>query len=257
MELPFHDLIQANTGPLIRVRPAVGGSGFSTTAVVTPEEGPQVFVKGVPNRPGGRRDAAHREAAIAPHLNGLGPALLWQVEDQGWFVAGYEVVDGRPADFTPASPDLPRVVEAAERVGALDLPSVAEKWGETRWDRFTDRPGLLSGATLTHTDLHPHNILLARGQTWVVDWEWPTLAAGFVTAGCLVGQLIAAGHSAADAEYWVSRGRGWKNAAPEAIDEFARAQVRMQKWVVQMRPEDGWRVAMLDAARAWEKHRGA
>lgn len=142
-----------------------------------------------------------------------------------------------------------------DQITDLVLPETVVGWQETRWDRFTDRPDLLAGDTLTYTDLHPNNILIDGDRTWVVDWEWPTLAAGFLTEGGLVGQLIASGHSPASAESWVSAGREWQAADPAAIDEFARAQVRMQEWIVEQLPDQGWRKAMLSAAQEWVQYR--
>lgn len=254
MDLPFHDLMVPHTGAVTHTRPATGGSGFATAVFVHGEAG-AFFVKAVPNRPGGRLDAARREALVNPALFGLAPRLLFQTEDEGWFVTGFEVVDGHHPDYAPGSPDLPQVVQVVDQITDLVLPETAVGWQETRWDRFTDRPDLLAGDTLTYTDLHPNNILINGDRAWVVDWEWPTLAAGFLTAGGLVGQLIASGHSPADSESWVSAGAAWKAADSAAVDEFARAQVRMQEWIVEQRPDQEWRKAMLAAAQEWSQYR--
>ncbi|GAO09677.1 hypothetical protein TPA0598_05_03990 [Streptomyces lydicamycinicus] len=48
-----------------------------------------------------------REAAVAPFLTGVGPALHWRVEAAGWDLLGFEALDGHHADYSPASPDLP------------------------------------------------------------------------------------------------------------------------------------------------------
>lgn len=256
MELPFQDMMRPHTGPVAHARPATGGSGFATTVFVQAEIG-ECFVKAVPNRPGGRLDAARREAQINRTLTGIAPRLRFEAEDEQWFVTGFEVVDGRHPDYEPGSADLPRLVHVMDQITDLAPPTLADTWQESRWDRFTDRPELLSGNTITHTDLHPDNILIDGDRTWVVDWEWPTLAAGFLTAGCLVGQLIAAGHTPAEAESWVSDSRAWKDADPKAVDEFARAQVRMREWTVELFPDQTWRKDMLAAARMWSEHRGA
>ncbi|SIO90809.1 hypothetical protein [Nocardiopsis sp. JB363] len=254
MDLPFHDLVLPHTGAVTHTRPATGGSGFATAVFVHGEAG-AFFVKAVPNRPGGRLDAARREALVNPALLGLAPRLLFQAEDEGWFVTGFEIVDGHHPGYDPGSPDLPKVAQVVDQITDLVLPETAVGWQETRWDRFTDRADLLAGDTLTYTDLHPNNILIDGDRTWVVDWEWPTLAAGHLTAGSLVGQLIASGHSPIDAESWVSAGAAWKAADPAAVDEFARAQVRMQEWIVEQLPDQEWRKAMLAAAQKWCRHR--
>ncbi|MFE3455929.1 hypothetical protein ACFXKD_00165 [Nocardiopsis aegyptia] len=141
MHAQITDPITPYTGRIDKVAPAAGGHSATTTAVVTGEHG-QVFVKAVPDRPGGLLQEVEREGQINPYLGRLAPALLWQARGGGWFVLGFEVIDARPTDYTPGSPDLPRVVEAMEHVAELPLPEVARPWVETRWDRA------LSGARL-------------------------------------------------------------------------------------------------------------
>lgn len=140
MELPYKDLILPYTGPITDMRPVQGGSGFSTTALVTSGEG-EFFVKGVPNRPGGRLDSVVREGLINPALTGIAPTLRWKVEGQPWFVLGFDVVQGRVAEYTPGEDhDLSQVVGLIDRIAAVELPSEAAGWAESRWDRFTDTP---------------------------------------------------------------------------------------------------------------------
>ena len=86
--------------------PSAEGSDYSTTAVVTSQEG-RVFLKAVPDRPGGVLAEVGREGQINPHLNGLAPPLLWQARGAGWFALGFEAIEGRAADYAPGSPDLP------------------------------------------------------------------------------------------------------------------------------------------------------
>lgn len=256
MELPYKDLILPHTGPIIDMRPVQGGSGFSTTALVTSGAG-EFFVKGVPNRPGGRLDSVVREGLINPALTGIAPTLRWKVEGQPWFVLGFDVVQGRVAEYTPGEDhDLSQVVGLIDRIAAVELPPEAAGWAESRWDRFTDTPHLLAGDTLLYTDIQPDNVLIGADRTWVVDWEWPTVGAAFLTPACLVVQLIASGHTPAEAEAWVGGCETWKTADPEAIDAFARAHVGIQQWVVEARPEEKWRKSMLAAAEAWAEHRG-
>lgn len=254
MELPYQDLIQAHTGPITEVRPTPG-SGFSTTALVTGEAG-EFFVKGVPNRPGGRLDSLMREGQVNPALSGISPPVRWTVDEE-WFVLGFAVVEGRPANYRPGrDEDTSRVVEMIDRVAAVELPPEADGWAETRWDRFTPTPELLAGDALVYSDIQPDNILLGPERTWIVDWAWPTRGAAFLTAACFVVQLIAAGHTPAEAEAWVGGCSVWKDADPGAVDAFALAHVGIQRWVVQARPEEEWRKAMLAAAEAWAEHRG-
>ena len=170
MELPYKDLILPYTGPIIDMRPVQGGSGFSTTALVTSGEG-EFFVKGVPNRPGGRLDSVVREGLINPALTDIAPTLRWQVDGQPWFVLGFDVVHGRVAEYTPGEDhDLSQVVGLIDQIAAVELPPEAAGWTETRWDRFTDTPHLLAGDTLLYTDIQPDNVLIDdHGRVRVAD----------------------------------------------------------------------------------------
>jgi hypothetical protein len=58
-----------------------------------------------------------REAAVAPLVREISPALLCHFDEAGWNVLGYEYAPGRHADYSPGSPDLDRLVQlmGAER----------------------------------------------------------------------------------------------------------------------------------------------
>jgi hypothetical protein len=257
MDAQITDLIRPHTGRVKEVRTITNGFGVSTTFVASCETG-EWFVKATPNKPGGNLDAAKREAAVNPFVRALSPAIRWRAEDEDWFVLGFEVVDGRTANIEPGSVDLPNIIEAVDVLSDIPLPEVAHGWEDTRWDRFAteDEQKLLRGDTLTHTDIHHHNVLISpdRNRTWVVDWEWPTRGSEVITPSALVVQLVAAGHSPADAEAWMARGKVWQRAAREAIDAFARANARMHQWFVEIRPDEDWLKAMLGAAEAWANH---
>jgi hypothetical protein len=98
--------------------------------------------------------------------------------------------------------------------------------------------------------------LIGEERAWLVDWAWPTRGAGFIDPACLVLQLVAAGHSPAQAEAWASRCPAWAQADPRAIDAFVRADVRMHEAFAARRPEADWLEAMAASAREWAAHRG-
>jgi hypothetical protein len=136
----FRALIHPYTGDLTQVAPPVSpGYGADLTAVVRGEKG-RFFVKGMRNRPGGRLDSLVRERLINPFVRPVAPALRWSAEDDAWTALGFAVVDGRPSDFVPGSPDLPAIVALLDRIADLPLPDVARAWTETRWDRYTAGP---------------------------------------------------------------------------------------------------------------------
>ena len=248
--------IQPHTGPVTAIRRTTHGTNSDLTAVVECEKGP-FFVKAVRDRPGGRRDSLLRERQIAPALTHLSPRLLWDVEADGWLVLGYQAVDARHADLAPGSPDLPLVVDTVARIGRVPLPSYARPWTETRWDRFTPDPGLFRGDALLHTDLNPHNLLVAGPRVWAVDWAWPTRGAAFIDPALLVVQLIAAGHTPASAEQWASRTPAWRTADRRAVTAFGAANLRMHRTFAQRKPQAEWLEAMVEACRSWTVHREA
>jgi hypothetical protein len=78
----------------------------------------------------GRRSTDHpqiktqqREADINPYLPATCPRLLWRIVESGWDLLGYE--HGRTADFSPDSPDLPRVVTALAALARTLCPDIA------------------------------------------------------------------------------------------------------------------------------------
>ncbi|WP_461032829.1 hypothetical protein [Streptomyces mayteni] len=227
------------------------------TAALECEKGP-VFIKAEPNH-GWRRESLLREKLVTPLARPLSAALLWDAEDGEWIVLGFEVLAGRPADFSPGSPDLATVVELVDGIGSVTPPQAARDWAETRWDRFVTQPSeteFLRGNALLHADLHPENLIVGEQRAWVVDWGWPTRGAAFIDPAMLVVDLVAAGHSPAAAESWGAHCAAWRDANPEGIDAFAAATVRMWQEMADRRPDRQGRRAFAEAAETWARHRG-
>ncbi|TDD83951.1 hypothetical protein [Actinomadura rubrisoli] len=250
----FTALIRPHTGDVTGVRPTSRGNNSAVTAIVECENGP-FFVKAVPNRPGGRRDSLVREGLVNPYVRSLSPASLWKAEDQAWIALGFEVVDGRSADFTPGSADLPAIIDIINRIGVLDLPEIAHDWPETRWDRFATDADRFQGRSLLYTDINPDNLLIGDGATWAVDWSWPTRGAAFIDPACLVVQLVAAGHSPQAAETWAAHCPAWTNADPQAISAFATANRHMYRRFADRSPDAPWLAAMATSAQQWADYR--
>jgi hypothetical protein len=254
----LESLIRPYVGDQITLEPASRGNSSDVTALVEGTNG-RFFLKAVRNRPGGRRDSLVREGLINPHVQPICPAVLWQAENDDWITLGFETIDARPTDFTPGSPDLPAVVDILNQITGIDLPEIAKDWIETRWDRFAatvEDVELFRGDTLLYTDIHENNLLIGdNNATWAVDWAWPTRGAAFVDPACLVVQLIAAGHTAQQAESWVAQCTAWANTDPRAIDAFAAATHTMHTTRAEQFPDTGWLKAMAVAAQEWTNHR--
>ncbi|MBK3576094.1 phosphotransferase [Streptomyces sp. MBT65] len=251
-------LIEEHTGSVTAIRRTERGFSSDLTAVVDCAKGP-FFVKVMRNRPGGRRESLIRERRINGYLGHISPPLLWDVEAEDWLVLGFELVDGRSADFAPDSTDLALVVDAIGEIGRLYLPQIARDWTETRWDKFasdSSKAELFRGDSLLYTDINPSNFLVVKRRVWAVDWAWPTRGAGFIDPALLVVQLIAAGHTPGSAEKWAERLPAWRGAAPQAIDAFAAANLRMYRASVDRKPDVDWLKAMVGACLAWTEYRG-
>lgn len=247
------DLVASHTGPVGRYTPAPSGNMSDALLLVESEAG-RFFVKGMSNSPGGRLDSLDRELTVNSHLDGIAPRLVATLRDATWAVGVFDYIDGAPADLK--TPDGARcLARLIDRVSDLRLP-VELDWPETRWDRFCETPELLRGRTICHGDPHGNNVIIERasGRAYLVDWAWPTLAAGFIDAALLANQLICAEHSPQEAEAIVSDIRGWRNADPKAVDAFLVANVRMveERYA---RTEAPWIKAVLDGWREWLGYR--
>ena len=251
--------IERRTGPILDAQTMTAGQNSPVSAAVTTAEG-KTFVKGLPT---GDRGAASqvREAAVAPLVSHISPRLLWQFEEAGWHVLGYEHVEGRHADYSPDSPDPDALVPVMLTLGDVDVPDPGPfKRAEDRFKTYVDDPDVLSifsGSTLQHTDWVPQNVLIAD-RPYLIDWAWPTLGAAWMDPAYFLLRLMASGYTLTQAERWAARFPAFAEADPRHIDVFAAANVRMwdeietQATGHRMRT---WMRGVLAASREWDEHR--
>lgn len=167
--------IEKRTGPVVSGRAVADGLNSPLAAVVETRAG-AVFLKGMPsdhNKISGFR----REAAIGPFVKGISPVLLWDFDEGGWTVLGFEYVQGRAASFAPGSPDLELIPGLMRAVASVEVPGGhgPVKYAEDRWKDHVADPGdvrFLAGTTLSHTDWMPGNVLISGSDAWLVDWAW-------------------------------------------------------------------------------------
>jgi hypothetical protein len=253
--IPFEQLpaevrqaVADKTGAVRDSATARGGVNSGVACVLHTDSG-RVFVKGIPTgHP--QVGAQRREAWVAPHLPASCPRLYWHLETGGWSLLGYEVVDGRHADYAPGSPDLPLVEAALAELQGINAPTDVEiKQAVDRWAQYAP-PGTLQhfdGNALLHTDFAPDNVLLGEGRARLVDWAWPTRGPAWIDPGALALRLMEAGHPVEAAIEFAGRFPSWRGAEPEALAAFGAATASLWREIAE---QDGtaWKRAMAEQA---------
>ncbi|RLV68130.1 Aminoglycoside phosphotransferase [Streptomyces sp. CBMAI 2042] len=252
--------VEAHTGPLLTVEESTEGFNSEIAARVTSTTGTW-HIKGLrTDHP--RAWTQRREAAVAPFLTGLAPALRWRVESAGWDLLGFEALDGHHADYAPGSPDVPEVAALLRRLGDTPCPSIELRHAEQRLEHYAAHPDdlrLFAGTHLLHTDLNNANVLVDTeapqgDRARLVDWAWATRGAAWLDAGYWIIWLIAAGHTPASAEHWAAEIPSWHTAPAEGITAFAAANANLWSEINTADP-DPWTLRLATAATAWHAHR--
>ncbi|MGW6461916.1 phosphotransferase family protein [Streptomyces sp. NPDC055078] len=199
-----------------------------------------------------------REAEVNPYLKGISPELLWRIEESGWDILGFELLNGRHADYESESPDLPKVADLLRRLGEAPCPDIELRRAEQRLEAYVDNPAHLeyfAGNSLLHTDLNHENVIVQSGVAYLVDWAWATRGAAWLDAGYWVIWLMAVGgHSQEQAESWAGRIPAWRKAPSEGINAFAAANAHLWAEVGGAEP-DAWTARMITASRYWAQYR--
>ena len=254
--------VEALIGPVLSATTVGEGQNSAIATILETRHG-RVFVKGL------RTDhrgvvTQQREAAINPHVRAVSPELLWRIEINGWDLLCFEHVDGRGADYTPGSPDLPRLVATMRRLAELPCPDVSPVYFRRAEQRWADAIGdavardVLAGDTILHTDYNPANILITSdGNAEIIDWAWPTKGAAWIDPACLIPRMIACGHSPASAEEIARQCPAWEDADPAAIDLFASALTALWSEITRDQPGELWKQALAVSAQQWHEHRSA
>ncbi|WP_433792675.1 phosphotransferase [Actinoplanes sp. CA-252034] len=155
----------------------------------------------------------------------LSPAVAWHFEAAGWLVVGFEHCSGPHADLSPASADLALLEEALTALGQTPAPGLS--LFDPRARLGFEHPAM-AGDTLVHTDLGPANLIVTPHGLRIVDWAMATKAAPWVELALLMQWLISAGHTAEQAEQWLTRFPAWRLTDDEILDYFASSNA--EKW---------------------------
>ncbi|MFZ4266787.1 aminoglycoside phosphotransferase [Streptomyces arboris] len=251
--------VEEHTGPLLTVEETTEGFNSEIAARVTSTTGTW-HIKGLrTDHP--RAWTQRREAAIAPFLTDLAPALRWRVETAGWDLLGFEALDGHHANYAPGSPDLPEVAALLRRLNETPCPGIELRRAEQRLEHYVADPDDLryfAGPHLLHTDLNNANVLVdahaPQGRrARLVDWAWATRGAAWLDAGYWIIWLIAAGHTPASAVHWAAEIPSWHTAPTKGITAFAAANASLWSDISNAAP-DPWTLRLATAASAWHAH---
>ncbi|MBV9140559.1 MAG: hypothetical protein JO115_06555 [Pseudonocardiales bacterium] len=191
-------LIEKQTGPVLAAQSVTEGLNSEIAVVVRTSLG-ATFVKGL--RCDHRRAwTQQQEAEINPYVVPLAPRLRWHVEEDGWNLLGFEYVTGHHVDYSPGSPDLPKVVHALRLLGQIPCPDLPLKVAQQRWSSYTDaaqrfagdhllhgrRGPVLGGAPQRPSDPQPKGLLVMSAEaSWCRCCSWPSVRGcmGLLTGG--------------------------------------------------------------------------
>jgi len=253
----LRDRIEARTGPIDAVTPAPAGNHADIAATLHTAGG-RIFVKAarkLPDRDGPEVTSLRREAAVNPHVAGLAPRLRWRIETEGWLALGFEHVEGRPADFSPDSPDLAALADTIHALQAVPCPDAVRLTVERRWRRELEDTAPVVGDTLLHTDLNEDNVIIASGgRAYVVDWAFASRGAAWVEPALVVPWLIRAGHSPRAAEEWVAQFPSWAEVDPDYLTRWAMTHAEVWRKRSETDPA-GWVALYAGLFQHWADHR--
>ena len=226
---PVHDWVaQVLGGPVVQAVSQPGGFSPGSADRVRTAAGRRAFVKAVGPHPNPDSPALHRRESgvlrsLAAEGLDLAPALIADLDDDGWVAVLTEEVDGRHphAPWTgaelagtlaaltelahyraPASwPDLPGEVRAAFGCWALlrdDPPADLDPWLVPRLGELHDLSSRtldrLAGDAVVHLDVRADNLLVeADGRVRLVDWPWASRGAAWFDASSLLVDVWAVG----------------------------------------------------------------
>lgn len=243
--------VQDQTGPVLKAQTVSKGLNSEIAAVLRTSTG-KVFIKGMRNgHP--RAWTQQMESMINPYVAQIAPRLRWHIETDEWNVLGFEHIDGRHADYSPGSSDIPKVIEAIRLLGQLQCPELPLKRAEQRWAPYMEDTSTLRGDALLHTDFNHLNVLI-NGTARVIDWAWPTRGAAWIEPACFILRLMAAGHAPEDAETWAQQTPSWGTTPKKEIDAFAAASSRVWREIAQADPQP-WKKDLAEMADQWMRYR--
>lgn len=274
--------IEDHTGPVIKAEAITTGLMPGLAAVVHAGRG-RYFVKAAPHDSPAAGLYA-REMAVGSALPAMAPAprLLFASDAGGWLMMVFACLEGRDADLSPGSPDLPGAASALTAIGSLPAWETAPpvtgnvsalqhkaaallsgQPGGPPWDMYAAAidgfdASSLAGDRVVHYDLHPGNLkVTADGQVLAVDWAFACSGRAWIDAAFLIPRLIEAGHSPADAEALMEALPAWNDARPADVTAVAALWTMFREYKAIHGPVDSrtFRAQAARAGRSWVSHR--
>jgi aminoglycoside phosphotransferase (APT) family kinase protein len=249
-------------------------------------DGDRAFIKAIPDgSPAARLYERERWAGTVLPPTVPTPRMTWSSTVDGWITMLFEHIDGRRADLSPGSPDVPVVFNTVAQLGSLltpcsavGAPPVADNVGllQAKGRHLLAKPvgvlphrdmyaaalgafdlDALAGDTLLHYDLHTGNLQVTEERLYVIDWGFAAQGSAWVDAAMLAPRLIEAGHTPAQAEELLSALPAWTAAPEAAVTGLAALWTLFRVYKAMYGPEDGreFRSRAADAGRAWVAYR--
>jgi len=274
--------VEEQVGQVLKAEPVTKGLMPGLATRLHTENNETVFLKAV-STAGPAATLYERErqagAVLPPGLPA--PRLRWSGEVDGWIVLLHEYVDGRDADLSPGSPDVPLVLdtlvvlnetltpcpggvpEIAVNIAGLQAKAASLLAGELP-DRSMYETALatfsldvLEGDTFLHYDLHSGNFRIDDGRAYVIDWAFAARGAAWVDAVMLAPRLIEAGHTPERTEALLARVPAWRSAPADAVTGLAALCTLFRRYKARFGPAEGrdFRARAAEAGRAWVRYR--
>ncbi|MFC4535416.1 phosphotransferase [Sphaerisporangium dianthi] len=283
----IRDTVQEHCGTVLKSVPVNEGLMPGLTARLHTGAGDRFFLKAVPVE----STAAHlyeRERWASSILPAAlaSPRLHWSANTDGWIVMLFDhLEDGREADLSPASPDVPTVLDLVARLGdtltpcpASDPPLVADNVGFllAKGRHLLDKPegvlphrtlyvraldgftvDALAGNTLLHYDLHPGNLHVTRERLFIIDWGFAAAGAAWIDAAMLGPRFIEAGHAPGRVEELLREIPSWRTAPPATVTGLVALWTLFRTYKAMYGPEKDrmFRARAATAGKSWLEHR--
>ncbi|WP_433358874.1 hypothetical protein [Streptosporangium sp. CA-115845] len=243
--------VEAQTGRVLKAEPAAKALVAGIITRLHIEDGGSLLLRAIPaDSPAAPRYARERGVGTVLPPDLPAPRLRWSRGLEGWTLLLFDYIDGRPADLTPGSPDIPLVTDtvsllnevltpcpararvpdvadnlvllqdrAEHLIGSRDLGLPYQVLFEEALRGF--RPEDLAGDTLLHYDLTPHKLLICDGQAYATNWALAAKGAAWIEPFALVPRLIMTGHPPSQAEALMAAVPSWRTAPKEAVAALA------------------------------------